>query len=224
MGLSVLHSYTLTLSQCPATSSLPPPAPPVGLSCPQGSAPSLVMGTLPWKCDCPRVLLRAARRMLNTQKDAEHPPTPLCRSHLLCPHFPSSRIMLVLGWIYSSPSPRCMWRWKVSASFPRHLHLLVTTGKYQDLGKTLSMCVSPSTLSYNTLKVRWEFLSFLLACFLLLVSGNWDVTGPFVTEGTGPLHLPVLPWFFCCSGSCLESVLCVWKAFHAHNPWKSHCE
>lgn len=149
------------------------------------------------------------------KKDAEHPPSPLCRSHLLCPHSPSSRILL--AQVFSSPFQCWMWKPKVSPSFQRPLHLSDTTGKYQDLGKTLSKWIFPSTLSYNTLKVRWDFLSSLLACFLLPVSGNWDVTGPFVTDG--PLHLSVLPWLFCCS---LGNVLCVWKALYAYNPWKSH--
>lgn len=51
-------------ARCPATSSLPPLRDCPGLS--HGSAPSLVMGTLPWKCHCPRLLLRAARRMMST--------------------------------------------------------------------------------------------------------------------------------------------------------------
>lgn len=155
----------------------------------QGSAPFLVMGTLPWKCDCPRVLLRAVRRMLNTLK------------------LPSAGHICFVPTLHP---PESSWHWaEFTAHLPYHAcererllpafqgpwHLLVTTGKYQDLGKTLSMWVFPSTLSYSTLKVRWKFLSFPLACFLLPVSGNWGVTGPFVTEGTGPLHLCFLGSF-----------------------------
>lgn len=212
MGLSPLQGTVSCHILPPSTCSTCGTAMFPGLS--HGSAPSSVTGTLPWKCNCPSATK-------SSKKGAEHPLNPLCRSRLLCPHSPSSRIILVLGWVYSSPSLQCMWKRKASASFPKPLHLLVTTGKYQDLGKTLSMCMFPSTLSHSTLKIRRKFLSFLLACFLLPMSGNWGVTGPFVMEGTAPLHLPVLPWFFCCSGSSLESVLCVWKALHAYNPRNS---
>lgn len=101
-----------------------------GLS--HGSAPSLVMGALPWKCDCPRVLLRAARRMLNTLQlpSAGHISfVPILHP----PEYP-------WHWVYSSHSLWCMWRQKASASFPKPLHLLVITGKYQTWAKHLA-CV-----------------------------------------------------------------------------------
>lgn len=57
-----------------------------------------------------------------------------------------------------------------SASSPKPPRIVGTTRKYQHLGKA-STSLSPR-------EAEWEPCSFLLASFLLLTSGKWDVTGP----------------------------------------------
>lgn len=92
-----------------------------------GSAPSLAMGTLPGLC---------GNGIAPGCCYAECPPTPVCRSHLLCPHPPSSSINMALGWVYSSPSQGCM-PVKRGGFCQLSLHILGTTRKYQHLGKIL---------------------------------------------------------------------------------------
>lgn len=154
----------------------------------------------------------------SSKKDAECPPTPVCRLHLLCPHPPSSSINMALGWVYSSPSQGCM-PVKRGGFCQLSLHILGTTRKYQHLGKnTISMCVPPPSFSYHNSKSVGSPSPSSWLAFSLPVSGNWGVTGPFVMEGNPSLHLSVLPWFICGSDSCLEGAPCSWKALPAYKP------
>lgn len=75
-------------ARCPATSSLPP------------LRDCRVPWAEPWLCsllghgDSAMEMSLPQAAAKSSKKDDEHPPAPLRRSHLLCPHSPPSRIIL----------------------------------------------------------------------------------------------------------------------------------
>lgn len=78
-----------------------------------------------------------------------------------------------------------------SDSSPKPPYIVGTARKHQHLGKTI-MSLSPG-------EAEWESCCFLLASFLLLTSGNWNVTGPPVNGNSSSpsLRAPLvhfLPW------------------------------